>query len=58
MDKALEWDPKIPIGLFYRNPDPRPSLDAIDPALTGLPLVQQDYTIDSETRGELIHEFM
>ena len=58
MDKALEWDPKIPIGLFYRNPDPRPSLDQLDPALTGQPLVQQDYTIDSETRGELIHEFM
>jgi 2-oxoglutarate ferredoxin oxidoreductase subunit beta len=58
MDKALEWDPKIPIGLFYRNPDPRPPLDSLDPALTGQPLVHQDYTIDSETRGELIREFM
>ena len=58
MDKALEWDPKIPIGLFYRNPDPRPSLDSLDPALGGQPLVQQDYVIDSETRGELIREFM
>ena len=58
MDKALEWDPRIPIGLFYRNPDPRPSLDSLDPALTGRPLVHQSYTIDSETRGELIREFM
>ena len=58
MDKALEWDPKIPIGLFYRNPDPRPPLDSLDPALGGQPLVQQDYVIDSETRGELIREFM
>ena len=58
MDQALEWEPKIPIGLFYRDPDPKPSLDALDPALTDQPLVQQGYTIDSETRGELIREFM
>ena len=59
MDKALEWDPKIPIGLFYQNPDPQPSLDTLDPALTtGVPLVHQNYTVDAETRGELIREFM
>ena len=59
MDKALEWDPKIPIGLFYKNPEPQPSLDTLDPALTtGVPLVRQNYTVDAETRGELIREFM
>ena len=59
MDRALEWDEKIPIGLFYRNPNPQPSLDNLDPALTtGQPLVHQNYRIDSETRGELIREFM
>ena len=58
MNRALEWEPRIPIGLFYRNPDPRPPLDALDPALTGEPLVQQSYTIDGDTRGELIREFM
>jgi len=59
MDKALEWDPKIPIGLFYQNPDPQPSLDTLDPALTtGVPLAHQNYMIDAETRGELIREFM
>ena len=59
MDKALEWDPKIPIGLFYRNPHPQPSLDTLDPALTtGQPLVHQDYRIDADTRKDLIREFM
>ncbi len=59
MDKALEWDPKIPIGLFYQNPDPQPSLDTLDPALTtGVPLAHQNYMIDAETRGKLIREFM
>ena len=58
MDRALEWGDRIPIGLFYRNPDPPPPLDALDPALTGQPLVQQSYVIDGDTRGELIREFM
>ena len=58
MDKALEWEPRIPIGLLYRNPDPRPSLDSVDPALTGQPLVHQDLDVSQETRGELIREFM
>ena len=59
MDKALEWNPRIPIGLLYQNPDPQPSLDTLDPALTtGQPLVHQDYMVDAETRMELIREFM
>ena len=58
MDKALEWDEKIPIGLIYRNPDPRPSIDSQDPALQGEALVRQDYQISGETRSELIREFM
>ncbi len=58
MDRALEWGDRIPIGLIYRNPDPPPPLDALDPALTGQPLVQQSYVIDGDTRGELIREFM
>ena len=59
MDKALEWEPRIPIGLLYRNPNPRPPLDALDPALlTGQALVHQSFDISQETRRELIHEFM
>src|SRR3990170_1618125 len=41
MDRALEWGSKIPIGLFYRNPNPQPPLDALDPALQAGPLVSQ-----------------
>src|SRR5260370_27557087 len=42
-DKALEWGAKIPIGLLYRDPNPRPPLDKQDPglqagALVNLPL--------------------
>ena len=58
MDKALEWEPRIPIGLFYRTPNPSPPLDALDPALTGEPLVHQSFDISSETRNALIQEFM
>ena len=59
MDKALEWDPKIPIGILHQNPNPQPSLDTLDPALTtGQPLGHQDYTVDADTRMELIREFM
>ena len=57
MDKALEWGDRIPVGLFYRNPDPPPPLDALDPALTGEPLVHQSYEIDGDVRRELIREF-
>ena len=58
MDRALEWGDKIPIGQIYRNPDPSPSLDSLDPALQAGPLVGQPYEISTETRTELIHEFM
>lgn len=58
MDKALEWDPRIPIGLLYKNPTPPSPLDALDPALTGEPLVHQSFDVSSETRKELIREFM
>ena len=57
MDRALEWGDRIPIGLFYVNPDPPPPLDALDPALTGQPLVRQSYEIDGDTRRQLINEF-
>ena len=57
MDRALEWGDRIPIGLFYRNPDPPPPLDALDPALTGEPLVHQSNEIDGNTRRDLISEF-
>ena len=57
MDRALEWGDRIPIGLLYANPDPPPPLDALDPALTGEPLVRQSYEIDGDTRRDLINEF-
>jgi 2-oxoglutarate ferredoxin oxidoreductase subunit beta len=58
MDKALEWGEKIPIGLFYRNPNPRPPLDAQDPGLQSGPLVSQPLGVTKEQRAKLIGEFM
>jgi len=59
MDKALEWGQKIPIGLFYRNPNPPPSLDAQDPGLqSGGVLVRQPLGMSREQRRKCIEEFM
>ena len=58
MDRALEWGEKIPIGLFYRNPNPRPPLDAQDPGLQPGPLVSQPLGATKEQRAKLIAEFM
>ena len=58
MDRALEWGDKIPIGLFYRNPNPRPPLDAQDPGLQSGPLVSQPLGVTKEQRAKLIAEFM
>lgn len=58
MDRALEWGPKIPIGLFYRDPNPRPSLDALDVALQPGPLVSQKVGLTKDQRARAIAEFM
>src|SRR6516162_1672944 len=58
MDRAMEWGEKIPIGLFYRNPNPRPPIDSLDPALQSGPLVSLPYVVSKEQRQKLINEFM
>jgi hypothetical protein len=58
MDRALEWGEKIPIGLFYRNPNPPPSLDAQDPGLQAGVLVRQPLGTSAEQRRKCIEEFM
>jgi 2-oxoglutarate ferredoxin oxidoreductase subunit beta len=57
MEKALEWGDKIPIGLFYRNPNPPPSLDAQDPGLQSGVLVRQPLGMTNEQRRKCIEEF-
>ena len=58
MTKALEWGEHIPIGLFYRSAQPRPSLDAIDPGLQAGPLVGQSPELSQQQRAKLVGEFM
>ena len=57
MDKALEWGQRIPIGLIYRNHNPNPTLDMMDPALQNGPLVRQPLGQTKEQRAKLIAEF-
>jgi 2-oxoglutarate ferredoxin oxidoreductase subunit beta len=58
MDAALEWGEKIPIGLFYRERNPRPSLHTQDPGLQAGVLVHQPVAVRQEARQKLIAEFM
>jgi 2-oxoglutarate ferredoxin oxidoreductase subunit beta len=58
MDRAMEWGEKIPIGLVYRNPNPRPPLDAQDPGLQSGPLISLPLGLNKEQRAKLIGEFM
>ena len=58
MHAALEWGEKIPIGLFYRNPNPPPSLDSLDPGLQSGVLVNQPLGVSPDQRQTLIAEFM
>jgi len=59
MEKAREWEHRIPIGILYQNPNAAPSLDKRDPSLEGgIPLVLQPNAISLEKRRKLIGEFM
>jgi 2-oxoglutarate ferredoxin oxidoreductase subunit beta len=58
MDRALEWGEKIPVGLLYKNPNPRPSLDLQDPGLIAGPLVSQPVVLSKEQKRQCIEEFM
>lgn len=58
MDAALEWGEKIPIGLFYRDPNPRASLHMQDPGLQAGVLVHQPVRVSKEHQRKLIEEFV
>jgi 2-oxoglutarate ferredoxin oxidoreductase subunit beta len=58
MDASLEWDERIPLGIVYRNPNPRPSLHVQDPALQGGPLLQRPLHLEPGQRRALVQEFM
>jgi 2-oxoglutarate ferredoxin oxidoreductase subunit beta len=59
MERSKEWGAKIPIGLFYKNPDPKPSIDAADPALQGSGLAKQlKLGLTKEQRKTLIEEYV
>jgi len=59
MARAKEWGTKIPIGLIYKNPNPKPSIDAEDPALQGKGLAKnQKLGLTNEQRKKLIEEYI
>jgi len=58
MDAALTWGEKIPIGLIYRDGNPRSSLHIQDPGLQAGVLVHQPVAVGREQRRKLVAEFM
>ncbi|HET9869139.1 MAG TPA: thiamine pyrophosphate-dependent enzyme, partial [bacterium] len=59
MERAKEWGAQIPIGVLYKNPNPKPSIDAADPALQGTPLARQTKLgLTKEQRAKLIEEYV
>jgi len=55
MRKALEWDPKIPIGVFYRGE--QLTYEDSEPALRKGPLVSHPLSMDKGLFEELMEEF-
>ena len=59
MDRAKEWGTKIPIGVLYKNPNPKPSIDAEDPALQGAGLAKtKKLGLTADQRKKLIEEYI
>jgi 2-oxoglutarate/2-oxoacid ferredoxin oxidoreductase subunit beta len=56
MGKALEWDPRIPIGLLYRTH--RDTYEDTDPVLGRGPLVEQPIGLDRKTFDAILAETM
>jgi 2-oxoglutarate ferredoxin oxidoreductase subunit beta len=55
IQKSFEWDPKIPIGLFYKGEET--TYEDTEPALKQGPLVHQPLGIDKGLFEELVEEF-
>ncbi len=59
MARSKEWGAQIPVGVFYKNPDPPPSLDAADPALQGKGLgTLRNLALTKDQRIKLVKEWM
>ena len=59
MERSKEWGTQIPIGVFYKNPNPQPSIDAADPALQGQGLAKiQKLGLTKDQRKKLIEEYI
>ena len=56
MEKALEFEPKIPIGLLYKKE--KPTYEDTEPVLTPGPLVGQPLGIGREAFADLLAEAM
>jgi 2-oxoglutarate ferredoxin oxidoreductase subunit beta len=56
MQKALEFGPRIPIGLLYETQ--RPTYEDTEPVLRAGPLVEQPLGLDRRTFEEVLAETM
>ncbi len=55
IQKSFEWDPKIPIGLFYKGEET--TYEDTEPALKKGPLVRQPLGVGRSLFEELVEEF-
>ena len=56
MEKALQFDSRIPIGLLYETE--KPTYEDTEPVLLNGPLVDQKLGLDRQTFDELLAETM
>ncbi|MCS7299213.1 MAG: thiamine pyrophosphate-dependent enzyme [Spirochaetia bacterium] len=57
MQRASEWEDKIPIGIFYINPD-KPSHDQIDPVIRDGGVVNKPIELTEEQKKEILQAFL
>lgn len=57
IQRASEWEDKIPIGIFYINPD-KPSHDQIDPVIRDGGVVNKPVELTEEQKKEILQAFL
>lgn len=57
IQRASEWEDKIPIGIFYINPD-KPSHDQIDPVIRDGGVVNKPIELTEEQKKEILQAFL
>lgn len=57
IQRATEWEDKIPIGIFYINPD-KPSHDQIDPVIKDGGMFSKPLELSDDQKREILEAFL